>query len=193
MELRTIEDAVVSFRVEGSPVPQPRQRSGAFMSKDGDGKPVAKSTTPYTPASHPVNVFKAGIKQKAKEAMGERPTTRLPLHVGITLILPRPMSLTREWGGIGRVPMIKKKGDNDNFEKAINDAMEDIVYGNDCQIYSNFTEVYFAAEGETPHAVVLIEPKEYIVSDDERPADGRKRKRKQDKPHGTEANGAALL
>lgn len=111
-----------------------------------------------------------------------------PIHLGLTVVLPRPKALTREWKSTGRVPMIKVKGDNDNFEKCVYDAMEGIVYPNDCLIYSNFTETFYAAEDETPHVIVLVQPRDYVPSAEETPPDGRKRKRQADSERNETAN-----
>jgi len=169
-----------AFRINAVPKPQPRQRSAAYLDKAGR----ARSSRPYTPAKHPVNVFKAAVADAATVQFEGQPYITGPVHVGLTVVLPRPRSLTREWKSTGRVPLIKVKGDNENFEKAVYDAMEGIVYDNDARIYSNFTESWYAAEGESPHTLVYIEERAYQPALEERPPDGRKRKRDQSPPQG---------
>lgn len=176
MEMKIVSSMV--FRVNSVPKPQPRQKSWAYKDK-ATGQ--AKSGKPYTEAQHPVNVFKAAVAEKVAPTFADRAPFKGPLHLGLTVVLPRPASLTREWKSTGRVPMIKIKGDNDNFEKTVYDALECIAYDNDCRIYSNFTQVYFAAEDESPHAIILIEEHQYVPAEEEVPPDGRKRSRKTDR------------
>jgi len=173
-----------AFRVNAVPVAMPRQRSSAYIDKEGS----ARARTPYTSAKHPVNIFKAGVADKSAQHMEERPLITSPVYVGLTIVLPRPKSLTREWRSTGRIPMIKIKGDLDNFLKAVYDAMQSIVYDNDSRIYASYAEAYFAAENESPHALILVQTHDLIPSEDEVPADGRKRARKEDSPVDTEAN-----
>lgn len=132
--------------VEHTPVPQPRQRATATKT----GKVVN-----YVPGNHPIRDFKDAIKRAAMEVVDG--FVEPPIHMGITFVVPRPKSLTREAKTEGRVPLTKAKGDWDNFGKAVSDALEGIFYANDCQIYSAYVEKYYSAEGESPHTIVLVE------------------------------------
>ena len=149
----------LSFRVDTVPVPQPRQRTRTF--KTADGRPASQN---YTPTTHPVNTFKAAVAETATLMCDGEPQLSGHLHLGVTIVVPRTKTLTKEAGTSGRVPLSKmNKGDWDNFGKAVSDAMEGIVYDNDCRIYSTFIQKFYAAEDESPHTLILVQ--EHQVDD----------------------------
>lgn len=150
-----------SFRVETVPVAQPRQRHTARALPSGQ-----IMSTNYTPVKHPVNTFKAAIADSAKLAMDDIEIIDGPIHIGITIVVQRPKALTREVKYRGRAPLTKRKGDNDNFEKAVFDAMQHIVFTDDCRIYSNFTQTWYAAEGESPHTLILVQEHKFSAPND---------------------------
>jgi len=183
MEYKILND--IAFRVDVVPIPQPRQRTAV---RNG----IAMN---YTSASHPVNVFKASLAQNAAQQLPGGPLTR-PLHVGLTFVLPRPKSLTRESGGcMGRVPFTRKRGgDVDNLVKAVLDAMNQVAYNDDSQVYSLFCECFHAAEGEGPHTIVFIQERELVIPpEQEAPKRGRKRKKQDHLGEGQDQDPPALL
>lgn len=148
----------ISFRVDAVPVAQPRQRHRSMKSKEG--KTISHN---YTPTRHPVNAFKAAVSERASLVMDGGPMTG-HVHVGITVVVSRTKTLTKDTGIRGRIPLSKKlKGDWDNFAKSVCDAMHEIVYDDDCRIYSGFVQKFYAAEDEVPHTIVLVQ--EHSIED----------------------------
>lgn len=145
----------VCFRVNAVPIAQPRQRQSSRTMKDG--RVIAMN---YTPKDHPVNVFKSALANQATIAMHGEQLLKAPLHLGVTVVVPRPKGLTKKKKTKGRVPLTTNKGDWDNFGKSVSDALQGIVYDNDCHIYSAFLQKFYAAEEESPHALVLVQQHE---------------------------------
>lgn len=143
----------VSFRVEAVPVPQPRQRTAARVRSDGSA-----FAANYVDGKHPIHAFKAAVSEAAGIFFdGEEPMAEAPIHLGVSFVVPRPKYLTKRYKTTDRVPLFGARGDWDNFGKAVSDAMEGIAYDNDCRIYSAFVQKYYAAEGESPHTLILLQ------------------------------------
>lgn len=72
-----------------------------------------------------------------------------PLFVHTELVCERPKTTKRAY----------PRGDNDNFEKAVWDALtKKRFWEDDDQIVQNFTSKRFALPGEEPHVYVGISP-----------------------------------
>jgi Holliday junction resolvase RusA-like endonuclease len=136
---------MVTFRVDGTPVPKGRPRfarRGKFVSTYTD-----KTTLQYEDL----------IADGAKRAMGMSEPFEVPLEVFFYFSMPIPKSYSKKrteacLSGLER-PM---KKDLDNLIKSVSDGMNKIVYKDDGQIVSlHATKVY----GD-PYVEVLIKEAE---------------------------------
>lgn len=115
---------MLTFTVEGAPVPKGRPR----FSKRG------KFVQTYTPQK--TKDYEDVVRSAAQEAMGSSDPLQTALKVYLYIRLPVPASyskkLTQEC--LDGIEKPKKKPDWDNVAKAVTDAMNGIVYVDDCQI-----------------------------------------------------------
>jgi Holliday junction resolvase RusA-like endonuclease len=84
----------------------------------------------YTPAQHPVNVFKAALQLALAEVYDGPPLTG-PLGVNAMFILPCPKS--RQKKNYGKT-WHTTKPDIDNLQKALFDALNGLAWVDDKQI-----------------------------------------------------------
>jgi Holliday junction resolvase RusA-like endonuclease len=138
----------ISFVVPAIPVAQPRQRHRIVTARAG-----RTFVSNYTPTKHPVNHFKAAV-QLAAQAVYAGPVLDCPLCMDVLFVFPRPASLPKK-RGTGRLPHTAKP-DRDNCMKAVQDALEGILFRNDSQISSGQVMKRVAASGEQPHVAVVI-------------------------------------
>lgn len=136
------EREVVSFAVRGDPEPQPRPR--AFRSRI------------YNPDT--ADRWKAAVAAASQLAWREEPLPLpRPLEVAVTVFVARPQRLLTRNSDPGLIPLIARgAGDGDNFAKAILDAMEGIIFVNDCQVARLTIEKYYVAIGYKPGARVWV-------------------------------------
>jgi len=115
---------LISFRVYGDPVPQPRPR----VSTAG-GFPRA-----YVPANHPVHAFREAVRLAAIAA--GVPLSTGPVEVSILAVFARPPSHFKADGSLrAGAPLFPGHncGDSDNIFKAAADSLQGIAYTDDCQ------------------------------------------------------------
>jgi Holliday junction resolvase RusA-like endonuclease len=124
---------MVTFMVEGTPVPKGRPRfarRGKFVS----------TYSPKTTVDYETKVAEA-----AQIAMGSSEPLETPVgaYIYITLPIPASYSKKRTQACLSGEERPTKKSDIDNFCKAIFDGMGGIVFVNDSQIVSlHSTKVY---------------------------------------------------
>jgi Holliday junction resolvase RusA-like endonuclease len=124
---------IVSFVVEGTPVPKGRPRfarRGKFVS----------TYSPKTTVDYETKVADA-----AKVAMGSSEPLETPVgaYIYITLPIPASYSKKRTQACLSGEERPTKKSDIDNFCKAVFDGMNGIVFADDSQIVSlHSTKVY---------------------------------------------------
>ena len=124
---------MVTFMVEGTPVPKGRPRfarRGKFVS----------TYSPKTTVDYETKVCEA-----AQVAMGSSEPLETPVgaYIYITLPIPASYSKKRTQACLSGEERPTKKSDIDNFCKAIFDGMGGIVFVNDSQIVSlHSTKVY---------------------------------------------------
>jgi len=116
----------VTFQVEGVPVGKGRPkfaRRGNFVST-------------YTPTK--TRDYEHLIKVAAKQAMGTTEPLKTPVaaYIYITVPIPQSYSKKRRKACLDGLERPCKKPDIDNIVKAYLDAMNDIVYDDDCQVVS---------------------------------------------------------
>ena len=124
---------IVTFEVDGTPVPKGRPRfarRGKFVS----------TYSPKTTVDYESKISKA-----AKQAMGSSEPLKTPIAAYIYITLPIPASYTkkRKADCLKGFERPTKKSDIDNYCKAVFDGMNGIVYFDDSQIVSlHSTKVY---------------------------------------------------
>jgi len=140
---------MISFIVNSIPVAQPRQRHRAIEKKDGK-----TSVMNYTPTKHPVNAFKAAVQLALSQAY-QGPVIEGPIWMDVISVFPRPANMIWKTKDMPRVPMAKKP-DRDNTVKAVQDALEGLLYRNDSQVFDGRIGKYIAAGNEQPHVEIII-------------------------------------
>jgi Holliday junction resolvase RusA-like endonuclease len=116
----------VTFTVEGTPIGKGRPkfaRRGNFVST-------------YTPTK--TRDYEVIIAEQARLAMGSSEPLKTPVaaYIYITVPIPQSYSKKRTEACLGGFERPCKKPDCDNVVKAFFDAMNGIVYDDDCQIVS---------------------------------------------------------
>jgi Holliday junction resolvase RusA-like endonuclease len=124
---------MVTFMVEGTPVPKGRPRfarRGKFVS----------TYSPKTTVDYETKVSEA-----AKTAMGSSEPLETPVgaYIYITLPIPASYSKKRIQACLSGQERPTKKSDIDNYCKAVFDGMNGIVFADDSQVVSlHSTKVY---------------------------------------------------
>lgn len=119
---------MVCFDIQGNPIPKGRprfRRTKTFI-------------TTYTPRK--TLDFEDLVRKHSMEAMGKTDLIESPVCVILYFRLPVPQSYSKKrseacLSGLEK-PMNKRGGDIDNLAKACLDAMNGIIYKDDCQITS---------------------------------------------------------
>lgn len=139
---------MVTFMVEGKPVPKGRPRfarRGKFVS----------TYSPQTTVD-----YETKVKQAAKTAMGATEPLETPVaaYIYITLPIPASYSKKRIAACLSGEERPTKKSDIDNYVKAVFDGMNDIVFVDDSLVVSlHATKVY----GTTGMVEVMIKEELY--------------------------------
>lgn len=141
----------IEFIVPAVPVAQPRQRHRVVEPKH-DRRFVHN----YTPTGHPVNAYKATIRQVFSEVYSGPPLTGALRLIAI-FVLPRPSSMRWKRRAMLRVRHCKKRPDLDNLVKSLQDALNGLAWHDDGQVASHDTSKWIAAGDEQPHVAVKIE------------------------------------
>lgn len=141
------------------------------------GEPVAKGrgravNTPkgirvFTPTK--TRSFEADVKATARTVMGNRPPVDGPLELRIRAVFSIPQSWPRwkrEMALRGDV-LHTSKPDHDNCTKAIQDALNGIVWRDDSQICICETVKHY---GERPAVIVTVEPIQAVCTQTSRRA-----------------------
>jgi Holliday junction resolvase RusA-like endonuclease len=114
----------VTFTVDGNPVAKGRPR----FAKRG------KFVQTYTPQK--TKDYEELVKESALRAMGSNELLETPIKVFIHIRMPIPTSFSKKKHQDCLDQLIRptKKPDWDNIAKAVTDALNGIVYVDDCQI-----------------------------------------------------------
>jgi Holliday junction resolvase RusA-like endonuclease len=129
---------MLTFTVEGDP--------------HGKGRPRFRSTGKFvqTYTDSKTKSYEEKVRDAAKQAMGSAEPLETPVSVFcyIRLPVPKSYSKTRREACLNGSERPSKKPDTDNVFKSVSDAMNGIVYKDDCQIVSiNAKKVYSAVAG----------------------------------------------
>ena len=149
---------MIHFVVPAVPVAQPRQRHRVIQCKGGKA-----FATNYTPARDPVNAFKASVRMAAAAAYSGPPLTG-PLQVDMIFVLPRtkPSWLKKDsswwesWKAGIRIPHAVARNDRDNLAKSTQDALNEVLWVDDGQIFRGVIEKWLAADTEQPHVEIRV-------------------------------------
>jgi Holliday junction resolvase RusA-like endonuclease len=139
---------VISFSVPAVPVAQPRQRHRVV------NRPGGAFVQNYTSAKHPVQAFKATTRL-AFANVYQGPPLDTPIALDLLFLLPRPQRLCKKGSDPGRQPHISRP-DTDNLSKAVMDALKDLAWRDDSQVYDTRAIKLYAAIGEAPGCVIKI-------------------------------------
>lgn len=140
---------MIFFQVNDVPIAQPRQRHAVKFSKRLNRHFVQN----YVPGSDPVQAWRELVQIQARQTYQGEPLARLPLSLHVTFLMPRPKSrklpAERSWH--------ISKPDTDNLTKAVKDALTGICWADDCLVCREIVSKQYAAQGEGPGVVVMIE------------------------------------
>lgn len=109
----------------------------------------------YTPEE--TRSYEGMIRDIAHREMNGRLPTEEPVQVTLTAVfdIPKSFSKKKRMLAIGNNIKPAKKPDIDNIIKAFVDAMNGVVFKDDCQIVlGEYAKVY----GPVPHVVVTVRP-----------------------------------
>lgn len=113
----------------------------------GKGRPrfSRKSGVPYTPAK--TRSYEADLCKTARKVMGKRALLQGPLHVRCLAAFPIMPSWTKRKKEAARIgdELPTKKPDADNILKML-DALNGVVWNDDCQIVKAEIEKYYAEQ-----------------------------------------------
>jgi Holliday junction resolvase RusA-like endonuclease len=115
---------LVSFRVYGDPVPQPRPRVSTFGG-------IARA---YVQKTHPIHAFREAVRLAAIAAGVQRSAG--PVEVSILAVFARPPSHRKADGSLRpAAPLFpgRRCGDADNLAKGILDALHGVAFIDDDQ------------------------------------------------------------
>ena len=129
---------IVTFNVEGTPVPKARARH------------VLHGTRLRTYTPEKTRSYETLIKESAKQAMGSSEPLETPVSLYLYIRVPIPKSCTKK-----RLEAIQnglekpiKKPDASNILKSVEDGMNGVVYKDDSQIVNiHVTKVYSSQAG----------------------------------------------
>jgi Holliday junction resolvase RusA-like endonuclease len=151
---------MIRFSVPCVPVSQPRQRhrivKPADRFDDDEKDPCDRCfTANYTPSSDPVQAFKASLRLAAHAEHDGAPFEG-PIRLDLLIVMPRPKAkvwkrkaMEREW--------YAGRSDRENILKAVQDALQELLWRNDSQIVSGETSIVIASGDEQPHVELTIE------------------------------------
>jgi Holliday junction resolvase RusA-like endonuclease len=144
-----MQDAI-TFTVPCVPVAQPRQRHRVAVI---NGHTRAMN---YTPASSPVNAFKATVRLAASAAY-QGPPLDEPLGLSAVFVLPRPKSLCWKRRPMPRCRHVGRC-DLDNFTKALKDALKGLLWVDDNRVLEYLPPfgIVVASGDEQPHVEVTV-------------------------------------
>lgn len=133
----------VELTIPGVPVAQPRAKATTF----------GGHTRLYTPDAK-VRPFKEAIRILFAEAY-QGPPIEGPVMMQITAVFPRPKGMIWKSKDMPRVPHAKKP-DHDNVAKSVCDALNQLAFRDDSQIYYSIVMKFIASGGEQPHTRIVI-------------------------------------
>lgn len=126
---------VITFTVQGEPVPQPRPR---VSTRGGFARA-------YVPSTHPVHAYRKAIAKEATQAGVTR--YERPIEVCIEATFKRPKSHLTKRGVKPTAPALPRP-DVDNIAKAVLDSLQDVM-GDDTNVKRLTVEKTFGSDSQT--------------------------------------------
>lgn len=137
-------EPLVTFFAIGRPVPQKRAAPGR------GGHMI------MAPAAHAIRGWRDTLRMLAQQAMlGRRPFDG-PIRLEILFKFPRPQRLCKAHNRDDMVLHTADRGDWDNVGKAVCDAMNGVVFFDDCQVSTAFIRKRFAQMHEQSGCAVRV-------------------------------------
>lgn len=136
---------MIQFIVPAVPVPQPRARATAIN---------GRARMYEAKRSHPIHDFKASVRMAAVAVHRGAPIEG-PIRLFARFVLPRPKNTPKK--DRDRKPHTKR-GDVDNFLKAVMDALNEVLWLDDAQIYLAECRKMVASANESPHVEIRVIP-----------------------------------
>ena len=135
----------IIFWIDATPVAQPRVKAA---SRGGH-------SMVYTPRGK-VDTFKAAAQFAARSAYQGKPMD-CPLRVDVEFVFPRPKSILWKTKPMPRLRHCKKP-DTDNLQKALFDALNELIWRDDALICDGRSQKFIAAGDEQPGVRVVVTP-----------------------------------
>ena len=132
--------------VPGEPVAQPRAKATTIG---------GKHARMYTPTTSGIAAYKAAIRLKAAEAY-QGPLLDCPLIVDCEFVFARPKRMIWKTKPMSRLPHTSLR-DRDNLDKAVLDALKNVIWTDDKLVYDGRITKWYAAGDEQPHTTIRIE------------------------------------
>ena len=135
---------MIEIVVNAIPIAQPRARATS----------VGGIARVYESRTHPVAAYKAQVRFVASQVHCGAPLAG-PLRIDLCFVFSRPKSLiwkTREMPRLRHV----KKPDVDNLAKSVFDALNGLIFIDDCQICECGITKWIASGDEGPNTVIRI-------------------------------------
>mgnify|MGYP003656235447 CR=1 FL=1 len=134
----------ITFKIPAIPVAQPRVRATS----------IGGHARVYEPTKHPIAAFKASVRLAASVAFTGAPLQG-PLRVDCLFVFPRSKAMIWKTRDMPRVRHVKKP-DNDNLLKSVCDALNGLLWQDDCQACEMVATKWIAAGDEQPHVLVRV-------------------------------------
>lgn len=135
------DTTVCVFYVHGDPVAQPRGkavRMGNFV------------RVVSNPSKHPITSWKEALRSEGSRAMeGRELVEDVALRLELTFLMARPAALTKpKWRE--RFLLVSNGKDCDNLAKAVQDALNKVIWGDDRIISTLLVRKQYTMPGERP-------------------------------------------
>ena len=142
----------LTFTVYG--VAQPKGSARAFVPK-GWTRAVVTSANPKNKGWQQTVAEGASLALTSTPGFG---TLAGPVRLMVAFYLPRPKSLPK------RVTQHLKKPDLDKLTRSVKDALTKVVWSDDAQVVQLKATKAYAADGESPRAVIVVTPLEESIA-----------------------------
>jgi len=134
---------MIVFKAFGVPIPKGSMK--AFMPPQGKFPIMTNDNTKTRP-------WMAIVKDAARQAVNSEviPYSEAAIWIQIIFYLPRPKTLPK------RIFWPTKKPDLDKLERAIFDALKDVIWTDDSQVVDSHPRKFYTNESLMPHALIAV-------------------------------------
>ncbi len=148
------------FRVNASPVPQPRPRATSIC---------GHASVYAAPKRHKIHEFRSKVEHAARKMMGDREALTVPVAVSMSFYCTPPKAMSKVQLGEQR-GIMATGGDVDNFAKGVLDAMTSArVWVDDSRVCALGVSKMFTPGREHPPCVMI---KVYVVGKEKEKKEG---------------------